>query len=259
MRRRLLPLAILVGGAPGCGEVQRAPDASDPGDELGSLRVGCALLLHMDEPSWGGAGSVRDACGAGNHGTPTDVAITTTAGGVRGRAGSFLGTGCVEIADAPELRPSTQLTLSAWVRPGGLDGNKALGVISKRADMMVQSAYNLYLWVGNNAWIDIEGERQNSTRQLVNGRWNQLTVTYDGARPAAERARIYVDGQFDVAREMDAATITAHPPPLRIGCMPTEIGGTSQNFVGLLDEVAIWTRALSDPEIAQWYDLTKPP
>jgi len=31
-----------------------------------------------------------------------------------------------------------------------------------------------------------------------------------------------------------------------------------QYFVGLLDEVAVWTRALSDPEIAQWYTTTKP-
>ena len=33
---------------------------------------------------------------------------------------------------------------------------------------------------------------------------------------------------------------------------------TQQNFLGEIDEVVIWNRALSDAEIAQWYTNTKP-
>jgi hypothetical protein len=34
---------------------------------------------------------------------------------------------------------------------------------------------------------------------------------------------------------------------------------TQQHFEGLIDEVVVWNRALSDAELAQWYVNTKPP
>src|SRR5262245_45603071 len=144
--RCLLVLAIC-----GCGTVEDPPEVAD----LGALRPGCVLMLHMDEPSWGGTGSVRDDCGE-HHGTPSG-GITTVPDGVRGRAGRFQSDGCIEIGDAPDLRPGAALTMSAWVRPTSLNDSDAYGVISKRVDMTDRSAYNLYLWINNHAWVDIEG------------------------------------------------------------------------------------------------------
>ena len=113
-RRRLILLAM----ASGCGSVSEpGPDA---GDELGTLRDGCAVLLRMDEASWGGPGSVQDACGGNHHGTPSGT-IATVVDGARGRAGQFKGDGCIEIADAPALRPASELTMSAWVLPTALN------------------------------------------------------------------------------------------------------------------------------------------
>ena len=252
MRRGLAFLAI----AAGCGSVgSPEPDA---GDELGTLRQGCAVMLRMDEASWAGPGSVADACGA-HGGTPSGT-IATTAEGVRGRAGRFPGDGCIEIADAPELRPASELTMSAWVLPTALDDIHAYGVISKRVDMAIQSAYSLYLWTENHAWVDLEGngDRFANRTQLANNVWTQLTVVFDGTRAADQRVRVYVNGSFDLAAAETAASIAPHTAPLRVGCMPSPSNQTMQYFVGLLDEVAIWTRALSDPEITQWYSATKP-
>jgi hypothetical protein len=39
--------------------------------------------------------------------------------------------------------------------------------------------------------------------------------------------------------------------------LPAERAGQPE-FIGQLDEVAIWNRALTDPEITQWYMATKP-
>src|SRR5690348_3119933 len=137
MRRPLFLLAL----AAGCGTVESTPDAA--GEDLGTLLQGCAVMLHMDEASWSGAGSVRDACSGGHHGTPSG-GVTTVPDGVRGRAGRFPGDGCIEIGDAADLRPASELTMSAWVLPTALDDIHAYGVISKRTDMTVASAYNLY-------------------------------------------------------------------------------------------------------------------
>ena len=262
MPRRLLVLALaslasLAALASGCGSV--ATPAPDAGDDLGSLRQGCAVMLRMDEPSWGGAGSVTDACAGGHHGTPSGT-VATTADAVRGRAGRFQGDGCITIADAPDLRPASELTMSAWVLPTALNDIDAYGVISKRVDMATQSAYNLYLWTENHAWIDLEGnnDRFANRTMLANNAWTQLTVVFDGTRAPDQRVRVYTNGSFDVAAAETAASITPHTSPLHIGCLPSPGSQTMQYFVGLIDEVAIWTRALSDPEITQWYTATRP-
>lgn len=251
MVRRMALLALVSG----CGSVESKPDAQVP-RMLGSLADGCGVLLPMDERAWGGAGSVIDECGGNNNGTPSGN-INPTDDDQRGRVGSFLGNGCIEVADAPELRPSTAFTLSAWVRPTALNDSDAYGVISKRLDMEAQSAYSLFLWTEDNAWISIEGNdnRFQNRATLANDRWNQVTVTYDGARPAAERVRWYVDGLFDIAGAETAASIMPYTAPLKIGCLPS--AETPQNFVGLLDDVAVWTRALSEAEITSWHALTK--
>jgi hypothetical protein len=254
MWRRLFLLAM----ASGCGSVS-APEPDAGGDDLGTLRDGCAVMLRMDEAKWGGPGSVIDACGGGHHGTPSGT-IATTADGARGRAGQFQGNGCIEIADAPALRPASGLTMSAWVLPTALNDIDAYGVISKRVDMTVDSSYNLYLWTENHAWVDIEGNNNRfaNRTQLANNAWTQLTVVFDGTRPPDQRVRVYTNGSFDVAAPETAASIAPHTAPLRVGCIPSPSAGTMQYFVGLIDEVAVWTRALTDPEIAQWYTSTKP-
>lgn len=257
MRWWLYALAL----AAGCGSVEdrpadapKAPDAPD----LGTLRQGCVVMLHMDEPAWTGApNEVLDDCDGDNRGTLMGTA-STVPGGVRGRAGSFAGTGCITIADAPALRASGALTMSAWVLPTAQDGDLAYGVISKRLDMASMSSYSLYLWVRFHAWVDLEGmdNRFEGNTAVANNAWTQLTVIFDGTRPAAQRARIYINGSFDVSAPETAATLSPFTAPLAVGCLPSPSG--NQNFIGQLDEVAVWNRALSDPEITQWYMATRP-
>jgi hypothetical protein len=67
---------------------------------------------------------------------------------------------------------------------------------------------------------------------------------------------VYVNGSLDVTMKETSAALTSYPSTLHVGCMPAAT--TPQNFIGQLDEVAIWNRALSDAEIAQWYANTRP-
>jgi len=116
----------------------------------------CAVLLHMDEDQWTGApDEVTNSC-TGHHGTVAPGSATTVAGGVRGRAGGFSGAGCVQIADAPELRPTTGVTFSAWFEPQLTDGTPQ-GLVSKRADVNVDQSFSLILFTGAFVWVDIDG------------------------------------------------------------------------------------------------------
>src|SRR5689334_2786765 len=129
MTRVLCALAL----AAGCGDVQPLPDA--PPDVPGiDLARGCVLKAQMDEAAWPATGTpVLNSCGGAGGaltGTGAAPAMDTT----RGRVGSFSGNACVDFANAPALHGTTGLTMSAWVRPTGLNGMDSNGVITKRTD-----------------------------------------------------------------------------------------------------------------------------
>jgi hypothetical protein len=219
------------------------------------LRAGCALIQHMDETWTGAPAEVADDCGGDDRGT-RGAGIASGAPGVRNGAARFDGRGCIEVPDSAALRAEGGLTLSAWVMPTALDDHRVFGIISKRTDMAVDSAYSVYLWA-NRIWIDLDGndDRFSGTTQLRSGAWAQLTVVFDGARPETRRVTLYVDGELDVVASESSRQLGPYPSALHIGCLPSSTA--SQNFVGSLDEVAIWTRALDEREVAHWYDQTR--
>lgn len=273
MRRQPLLGAVYLAGSllglvlwAGCGNVDDPgpPDAPPPPDLLtGTLRNGCVLALHMDEAAWSGAsGEVKDDCGNDNPGTLVGQG-NTVADGVRGRAGSFSGNACVDIPDADTLHGTTGLTLSAWILPTKLNhGSDANGIISKRTSGNNQNEYSVAVWIDDHLYVDLDGEtdRFNGTAVMLEKSWAQVTVVYDGTKAAAQRARVYVNGTLDVTKTETSATLTRYPSTLHVGCMPapTAPEPTQQNFIGEIDEVVIWNRALSDAEITQWYTNTRP-
>jgi hypothetical protein len=118
------------------------------------------------------------------------------------------------------------------------------------------------VWIGNRVWVDLDGEtdRFEGATTIAEKAWAQLTLVYDGTRAATQRARVYVNGSLDVTSTETSASLTPYPSTLHVGCMPAPNASppTQQNFLGEIDEVVIWNRALTDAEITQWYMNTKP-
>jgi hypothetical protein len=255
MHRRLVVLALTAG----CGSVQD-PGPSDgmpPGGSI-DLARGCALKAQMDEASWPAAGSpVINSCGtAGGRLTGSGAAPASDA--TRGRVGSFSGDACVDFTSAAALHGTTGLTMSAWVKPTGLNGVDSNGVITKRNDRMVQSEYSLNVWTGNHVWVDFgDIDRYSGTATLANGVWVQLTAVFDGTRPAADRVRLFINGTADPLQHAVignlGTTLPSYDSPVHVGCTPAPSAQppTQQTFHGELDNVTIWNRALGDAEITQ--------
>jgi hypothetical protein len=214
---------------------------------------GMVLLMHMDEAAWGGAANeVGDASGLAHHGTA--VAGATTAVGRFGRAGSFPGgAGCVTVPDRADLRPDDALTISLWMNPNAV-GQTDLGVIAKRISFLQDSAYALYVDPRGALGIDVDTEDTRfftGAGLIANGRWTHTAIVYDGATTTA-----YVNGQPAAANAETARSLTPFRSPLWIGCLP--LGAPAQGFSGLLDEVAIWHRALSAGEVTALANATGP-
>lgn len=256
MPRRLLALALLVGCAPvEAVSLDAAPDGTPPGPTI-DLARGCVMRAKMDEPSWAtGARPVLNMCGS-DAGAITGSTATTVADATRGsRVGSFTGTACVEFVNNATLHGTTGLTMSAWIRPTGLNMSASHGIISKRNDRSVMSEYGLFVWTGDHVWIDLaDTDRFVGTATLSNNTWYHLAAVFDSSRIPAERVRLFINGAPDaLTRDVIGnlgTTLPSYTSPLRLGCVPSPSAMTQQTFQGQLDDVTIWSRALSDEELA---------
>lgn len=193
----------------------------------------------------------------GRHGAVTG-AVTPSAdrtgdsdGACRFDAGSF-----IEAPYWPRLA-SPSFTLSAWVQVDATEIQTA-SIFTWRDEPPV-SGYSMYLinrdpvlsWVaylgpnppddGMNPWATARQDR------TPDGQWHHVAVTFDGQRLA-----LYMNGA-EVASNTVPAYNNAHTRPMRIAMGGTE-GDPIFPFVGLLDELALFDRALTPGEVAAIYN-----
>jgi len=225
-------------------------DGSDTATKTGYISANPTGLVAAYGFNEGSGITVADASGKGNTGTISGATWTTL--GRFGKALVFDGSNdWVTINDAPSLDLTTGMTLEAWVFPTA---------VSPTRDVLVKEGpgvdiYNLYASnsVGNP---EING-RLGSANYTAEGQalaantWTHLVGTYDGTT-----FRLYLNG-VQVANRVQTGTIAASSGPVRIG-------GNSmwgEYFAGRIDEVRIYSRALTQAEIQNDMNtpITSPP
>jgi len=209
---------------------------------------------------WPAEGNPVDAAG-GNSGVLLNGA--TFAPGKFGQAFSFDGSGAhVRIADNPSLHLTNGLTISAWVKP--TDAGYAYQVISKW-DVGYTSQKSYGTWLSQSKFIfsvaatgdDLTGPYANlvSVGSVPPNQWTHVAATYDGST-----MKVYLNGQLDNQTEFPNG-IYPGTNDLGIGAVvggaPT--GGNSFPISGLIDEPAIYNRALTAGEIQTIYVCQPPP
>jgi hypothetical protein len=180
---------------------------------------------------------------SGNNNVGTILNATWTASGKYGPGLSFNGTNAwVTASNAASLGLSNAMTLEAWVYPTALTGWKT--VLMK--ETATGLAYSLYA-NDNSPWpatyVRITGatnsDAAGGTTALPVNAWTHLASTYDGTT-----LTLYVNGTAVTSRPV-TGTITASTGPLHIG--GNSIWG--EYFTGVIDEVRVYSRALSAAEI----------
>ena len=195
-----------------------------------------------------GAGtSAADASGNGRVGTVRQAVWTPN--GKYGSALSFDGINdWVTVADHASLDLTTGMTLEAWVRPGAMSGWETVVIKERGAG---DYAYALYAHDGApldggapvpSGNVRAGGARQTlrGTTELPAGTWSHIATTYDGSTQ-----RVFVNG-VEVASRPQSGPIAVSAGVLRIG---GNNSWTGEFFQGEIDEVRVYNRALSQPEI----------
>lgn|SRR5574337_1113173 len=187
-----------------------------------------------------GAGStVTDLSGNGNTGTIAG-AIWTTAGQFGG-ALSFNGsTSMVTVNESNSLDLTSEMTLEAWIKPTTLSGWRT-AVLKERSGSLVSALYaNTSANRPNGTVVTSIGAYELSgTATLPLNTWTHLATTFDGAT-----LRLYVNSVLVSSQAASGAIVTS--------TLPLRIGGNSvwgEYFAGLIDEVRVYNRALSQTEI----------
>ncbi|MEI8375788.1 MAG: LamG domain-containing protein [Planctomycetota bacterium] len=219
--------------------------------EEGRLPSGVVLLFTFDKATFyrrGGKLYVKDLSGKGNHG------IVNGANLVEGRVGSALSFGgkdqCVECKNSESLNPTKAITICAWVKAHSWGSADIHNLVTKESNEQgsVRGYYLrlcgvtvslLELTISNGNW---HGTRCPPCLEL--GRWYHLAGTYDG-----DKLKVFVDGNLRSSSEMSGAM----PPSssnLKVGAGPP-----SWSFDGVMDEVAVFDRALTDKEIQSVWRL----
>lgn len=226
---------------------------------LGSANGQTTVCPPTDMVSWwdGDALSAITAIDirSGNNGTLQNGATTVI--GKVGNAFSFDGTNdYVNIPEQPNLKITGPMTIDAWIKTPGT-GNKFAGIAGKIPKLYFNGANRPGYLISVNQYgkfrcdfiedVNISQGTAISTTTVTDNVFHHVAATYDG-----NHVRVYVDGILE-AEEPYSDGIGDNDEPVRIGFEPSTWLG-ARYFRGIIDEVGIYDRALSDAEIQAIYD-----
>lgn len=195
---------------------------------------------------WRGENNALDSIG-GNHGVVAGG--TDYAQGVVGSAFRFNGTdtSMVNVSHSPSLDITGAITMSAWINLSSLAGyseilfkgdqNGTPGVQSYALEVTPAGAVTVVLFGSS-------GDIFTTAPGLITaGQWYHLAATWDGSTSSQDNVKLYRNGSLIQSWTKNSA-LASTTQSLTIG---SHKGLNNTN--GLIDEVAIYNRALSAEEI----------
>ncbi len=190
---------------------------------------------------------VEDSSGNGNHGVIVGSVELVT--GRWGNALKFNGDDThVEIPINSSLQSPDAITIEAWIYPTPSHQDKYGGIINNINGDGNNVRSRLLVRDNGELWSQHDGSKDTLVGPTVqNGAWNHVVYVYDG-----EERIFYLNGQKKAS--------VSRTEPLKIGDANIKIGwghSSTYHFNGIIDEVKIYNKALSQEEIE--YSFNNPP
>lgn len=196
----------------------------------------------------GSGDAASDVSGNGHDGV---ISGAVWVDGMFGKALRFNGNGDqVLVSHDDALNIQGEVTVEAWVFPEGW--NPDLNAIAQKwEDASNRRQYEITIYVQKNWWylsdVGSNWPRAEGVIDIPLNEWTHVAGTYDG-----QKLRGYTNGEFDVELDQANGIFTSDIPVVIGGYGPTTPECTySQNrhFMGIIDEVRFWDKALSQEEI----------
>jgi len=249
---RLLPLLIVISMLTGCvndvpgGGDNMKPSIHIPFDETGSQVLDIASQKNYDVNYVFENAKYKESESA------------KRVLGISGKALSF--DGYSTYIEAESIKEDTDaLTISVWVAPRAYatrTEGKLTGIVSAKGNTggFNLGMYNYGTWcfevITNKGTYKLWSEE----KIIDLYRWNYLTAVFDGD---GKQMRLYLNGEEVASCDVTATTVKATDTTMLIGKSHDHI--TVQNifdpnmFCGLMDEVEIYTRVLTNEQIKEKY------
>lgn len=208
-----------------------------------------ALLLEMDEASWNNAaGQVLDSSGKDRNATPFGSATTNSDAHSGSKSGSLNGSS--QYVTAPltinQSSLSAGLTMMGWVKP---TNNTSTGYLFSTEDGSASAVNNSWgLLKDAGTWQVATGLNVSATSATVDvGQWQHVAVVFIPGTGV-----IFYKNGVKVGNTISSLGYHDTGANFTIGRQ----GVLSQNwFGGLVDEVAVYDRALSATEVTKLHSI----
>ena len=213
-----------------------------------AVEEGMVLYLSFDED-----GDPTDSSD-----NPTDVTVHGTLNKADdqfgGHAIEFDGDSAnfIEVAHASKLVGMEAMTIAAWAMTTNADA-LARGIVSKRAGFNNADVYQVFSWNDVKMYARVNAQNSEQTQMvsetvLESDVWYHFVVVFDGNAPETERGKMYVNGTLEGMFSHPDRAIGDSDASLWIGTLN---GGYAQTWLGLIDELRVFDRALSEDDILQ--------
>ena len=228
--------------------------------ERGELLLSQVGKWSFEEGSSGTCPDGKDACdtsGYGNNGTLTCIGPGCTlptwqtkdqCGLGLGGCLSFGGNGYVNVGDKPSLKiTSPPITLTAWIKKNSGDSYE---IVTKGsvAQVVAQEGYGILVLSDGRIVLGNNPHFLESNTAIKTGQWYHIVGVINGPN-----SKIYINGTLDEATGNVAVSSTSIPLTIGAACSDTSCNNVSLFFNGLIDEVAIYSKALTASQIQHLY------
>ncbi|MHC4201026.1 MAG: LamG-like jellyroll fold domain-containing protein, partial [Planctomycetota bacterium] len=203
-------------------------------------KSGLAAHWRLDEPA--SAATAADAVGAypGRNSKPASMA------GAPGRSGGAYRFAREVIKTSMRSPHDADMTWAAWIRTsarGAIIGNSADVWCPGGRCLFVAGDRTLKLNVG---WVSYFG----TGAAVADGSWHHVALTVVNSGGAHDTVKMYVDGVRKFSRDLDFYKHNGAHLKMQIGHIPNDAG----YFKGAIDDVRVYTRALSAAEIRSFVE-----
>jgi Concanavalin A-like lectin/glucanases superfamily/Subtilase family len=196
------------------------------------------------------SGGAPELYGLYQPGTVPDVAGVPDNGfGTNNRGCLFNGAAGYVSIPGSTLNITGPLTLSAWVKIDAANGNPQTIVGKGDTSYRLYTDPNGYPHFADG--LQSSGDITGGTT-VADGQWHHLVGVYDGVGSE----QLYVDGLAVASTNGATGPISGNDGDVWIGGAPDH--GTLHLFVGKVDEVAIFTNALSSAQVRQLFTSAAP-